>query len=129
MHLLRPDTATPESESDAATLRCAICAHRLGNAICYLEETGDVPLPRQSWVLCTTCNDAVKQQMAQAPVHSPIRLRVAVGLVATERTPAARRARRGQLSDASWYKLLFWGLLIAMLVHLALIIAIAGIAK
>lgn len=88
-----------------------------------------MPLPRQEWVLCQACNDAVKQQMSQAPVHSPIRLRVAVGLVATERTPAARRARRGQLSDISWYKLLFWGGLIAMLVHLALIVAIAGIAK
>jgi hypothetical protein len=33
------------------------------------------------------------------------------------------------LTDASWFKLLFWGLIIAMIIHLALIVAIAGIAK
>lgn len=129
MNRLRLSTLSLEAEEQSGALRCAICARRLGNAICYLEETGDVPPPRQSWMLCTTCNDAVKQQMALAPVRSPIRLRVAIGMVATERTPAARRARRGQLTDTSWYKLLFWAFLLAMLIHLALIVALAGIIK
>ena len=80
-------------------------------------------------MLCTACNDAVKQQMAEVPVHSPIRLRVAIGVVSTERSPAARRARRGQLTDKTWFKLFFWGALITMLFHLALIVAIAGIAR
>jgi hypothetical protein len=129
MNHLRLGTPSIESGDQSGPLRCAICAHRLGSAICYLEETGDVPPPRQSWMLCTACNDAVKQQMAEVPVHSPIRLRVAIGVVSTERTPAARRARRGQLTDKSWFKLFFWGALITMLCHLALIVAIAGIAK
>jgi hypothetical protein len=67
--------------------------------------------------------------MALVPVQSPIRLRVAIGVVSTERTPAARRARRGQLTDRTWFKLFFWGAIITMLVHLALIVAIAGLAK
>lgn len=129
MNHLRTSTPPIESTTQPDALRCAICARRLGKAICYLEETGDVPPPRQSWMLCTACNDAVKQQMAEVPVQSPIRLRVAIGVVSTERTPAARRARRGQLTDKSWFKLFFWGALITMLVHLALIVAIAGIAK
>jgi hypothetical protein len=54
---------------------------------------------------------------------------VAIGVVSTERTPAARRARRGQLTDKTWFKLFFWGALITMLFHLALIVAIAGFAK
>lgn len=129
MNRLRFSAPSTEAEEQSGPLRCAICARRLGSAICYLEETGDVPPPRQSWMLCTACNEAVKQQMTLVPVQSPIRLRVAIGVVSTERTPAARRARRGQLTDRTWFKLFFWGAIITMLVHLALIVAIAGIAK
>jgi hypothetical protein len=129
MNHLHLSTPPIDLEEQSGGMRCAICARRLGSAICYLEETGDVPPPRQSWMLCTACNDAVKEQMALAPVHSPIRLRAAIGVVSTERTPAARRARRGQLTDKTWFKLFFWGALITMLVHLALIVALAGIIK
>jgi len=109
-------------------LRCSICRRRLGDAVDYLEETGDQPDQLQSWLLCEDCNDAVKQQMAQAPIRSPMRLRVAVALVSTERTPAARRMKRGQLTDAGWTKLLFWTFVLAMLAHLAVIVFVAGIA-
>ena len=109
-------------------LRCSICRRRLGDAVAYLEETGDQPDQLQSWLLCEDCNDAVKQQMAQAPIRSPMRLRVAVALVSTERTPAARRMKRGQLTDAGWTKLLFWTFVLAMLAHLAVIVFVAGIA-
>ena len=129
MNRLHLNTPSVESEEHFEPLRCAICARRLGANICYLEETGDVPPPRQSWMLCTACNEAVKEQMAHNPVQSPVRLRVAIGVVSTERTPAARRARLGQLTDKSWFKLFFWGAIITMLVHLALIVALAGIIK
>jgi hypothetical protein len=119
------DTATTE----AGPLRCGICSRRLGSSVYFVEETGDVPEPRGSWVLCHACNDAVHEQLEASPVRSPLRLRIAVGLVATDRTPAARRARFGQLSDRSWIKLLFWLFLITMLVHLAVLVAIAGIIK
>jgi len=114
---------------DAGALRCSICSHRLGSSVYFVEETGDVPEPRGSWTLCRACNDAVHEQLEASPVRSPLRLRIAVGLVATDRTPAARRARFGQLSDRSWMKLFFWLFLITMLVHLAVIVAIAGIIK
>jgi len=124
---------TPEDASGSRvqpeTLRCDICKRRLGTTISYLEETGDVPDPRQSWVLCADCNDAVHVQMERAPVRSPLRLRVAIGIVSTERSPAARHTQFGQLSDASWMKVFFWIFLITMLVHLAVIVAIAGIMK
>jgi hypothetical protein len=109
----------------AEELRCAICARRLGSTLAYLEETGDVPEPRQSWLLCHTCDKAVHEQLERSPVHSPLRLRVAVGLVATERTPAARRAHFGQLSDLTWERLLFWSFIIAFLAHLAVMVFVA----
>jgi hypothetical protein len=67
--------------------------------------------------------------MESSPVRSPLRLRIAVGIVATDRTPAVRRARFGQLSDRSWMWLFFWLFLITMLIHLAIIVAIAFIIK
>lgn len=110
-------------------IRCDICTHRVGKNICYVEETGDVPEPRGSWVLCADCNNAVHEELRRSPVRGGTRLRVAVGMVATERTPTARWANFGQMSDNAWFKLFFWLFLITMLVHLAIIVAIAGIIK
>ena len=112
-----------------APTRCAICRRRLGNSIHFLEETGAVPEPRQSWALCDSCNGAVREQMRQSPLRSDLRLRVAIGLLATERTPSARRARFGELSDQRWEALLFWAFLLFMLAHLALVVIVAYIAR
>lgn len=121
------EAGPPRSKSEA--LRCDICRRRIGSTVSYLEETGDVPEPRQSWVLCEECNDAVHQQMESAPLRTPLRLRIAVGIVATERTPAARRTQGARFSDTAWIKFFFWLFLITMLVHLGVIVAIAGIIK
>lgn len=117
------------TRAEVAALRCDICRRRLGQTICYAEETGDVPEPRRSWVLCGECNDAVHVQMERSPVRSALRLRVAVGLVATERTPEARRGRMGMLTDDGWAKLFLWLFPITMLIHLAVIVVIAGLIK
>jgi hypothetical protein len=112
-----------------APTRCAICQRHLGRSIHFLEETGAVPEPRQSWALCDACNSAVRDQMRLSSLRGDLRLRVAIGLVATERTPAARRARFGQLSDQRWEALLFWTFLLFMLAHLAIIVFVAYIAR
>ncbi|MEO7003090.1 MAG: hypothetical protein ABI068_14860 [Ktedonobacterales bacterium] len=106
-------------------VRCAICERRLGGTLHYLEETGDVQDERRSWTLCGDCNSAVRQQMESTTVRGPLRLRVAVGLVATERTPAARRANWGQLSDRHWERVLFWSFFLFMLAHLAFLVVLA----
>lgn len=122
-------TRTRPAGVELAPTRCAICQRRLGNSIHFLEETGDVPEPRQSWALCDACNTAVREQMGRSPTRGDLRLRVAVGLVATERSPGARRTPIGELSDRRWEALLFWAFLLAMLGHLALIVIVAYIAK
>ncbi len=112
-----------------APARCSICQRRLRRSIHFLDETGDVPEPRMSWALCDACNTAVRERMTLSPVHGALRLRVAVALVATERTPAARRARIGQMGDQHWESLLFWAFLLLMLGHLAVIVIVASIIK
>ena len=119
--LLRPQARAPMQQ-----MRCDICNRRLRGAISFVEETGDVPEPRQAWVLCGSCNMAVRNQLVRSGVQSPVKLRIAVGLVAAERTPAARRSRMGQLSDESWGRLFLWLFPITMIIHLAVIVAIAG---
>ena len=121
--LVRPQT---RARRPMQRMRCDICNHRLRGAISFVEETGDVPEPRQAWVLCGTCNRAVRDEVIRSGVQSPVRLRIAVGLVAAERTPEARRSRMGQLSDESWGKLFLWLFPITMIIHLAVIVAIAG---
>ena len=120
--------AQPEARH-TRDIRCDICAHRVGKNICYVEETGDVPEPRGSWVLCAECNNAVHDELRRTPVRGATRVRVAVAMVSTERTPSARRANFGQMSDRAWFRLFFWLFLITMLVHLAIVVAIAGIIK
>ncbi|HST89759.1 MAG TPA: hypothetical protein VLJ14_15405 [Ktedonobacterales bacterium] len=124
-----PGTLGQGPAQDEDALRCAICDHRLGSSIIFLEETGDVPEPRQSWMVCGACDAAVKERLAASPLRSPLRLRVAVGLVASERTPTARRAKFWDPSDAAWAKIFLWLFLITMLVHLAVIVAVAGITR
>lgn len=125
------DSTLPESAASprerAEVLRCAICERRVGDTLAYMEETGDVPEPRQSWLLCQTCSEAVRAQIERSPVATPLRLRVAIGLVASERTPEARREHFGQLSDRNWERVFFWSFVLAMMAHLAVMIFIADL--
>jgi hypothetical protein len=105
--------------------RCDICAQRTGRDVAFLDETGNVPVPRRSWMLCAACNAAVGAELARSPVATPLRVRVAVGLVAAERSPqAVRKVRTGFREDA-WLPFLFWTFGIAMVLHLVVIALIA----
>ncbi|GAC1447046.1 MAG: hypothetical protein PVSMB4_01150 [Ktedonobacterales bacterium] len=117
-------------ETPASTaLRCSICTRRLGNSVASLDETGDVPAPRQSWLLCAACDTAVHAELERSPLRSPLRIRVAVGLVAADRSPKALRVPRVGLSDDAWLSFLFWGFGIFMLIHLAVIAWIAVLIR
>ena len=109
--------------------RCAVCLRRLGQDISYLEETGEVPAPRQSWVLCGECNRAVQAELERSPVVGALRVRVAVGIVASERSPRAIRRIRAGMSDDGWLMFLVWGFAIVMVLHLFVIAWIAYLIR
>ena len=91
-------------------------------------EPEGVPEPRLTWTLCKPCYGALINEMRVSPVRSPLRLRIAVGIVASERWPQAYPTRvRLYISDRRWFVFIMVGLIIAMIVHLALIVAIAGL--
>jgi hypothetical protein len=119
-------TSPPEK---VEKLRCSICGSRLGSNIAFLDETGDVPEPRQSWMLCPLCDKAVKAELARSPVVGPLRVRIAVGMVAAERSPNAIRRIRTGLRDDVWLQVLFWGFGIVMLIHIFVIAWIASMIQ
>jgi hypothetical protein len=109
-------------------LHCSICTNRIWFDAADVSEPEGVPEPRLSWVLCKVCHQILQAQMQQSPVHSPLRLRIAMGLVASERWPHAYSTRvREYVNDRRWIIFMAAAFIIAMLVHLALIVMIAGI--
>jgi hypothetical protein len=108
--------------------RCSICYRRIWNGALLLREPVEAPEPQHVWTLCKTCHDAVQAQLSRSPLRSPIRVRVAAGLVAAERWPRARRYT-GDRSDRIWTVVLFWGFLGVMFFHLVIIVMLAELFK
>jgi hypothetical protein len=95
-------------------------------------EPQGVPDPRRSWVLCKSCYQALIIEMRRSPVRSPLRLRIAMGLVAAERSPrsyplsnSVSAARR----DQHWILFIAWGFVTFMLLHLVLIVMLVILWK
>ncbi len=109
-------------------IRCSICRRRAWMKITRVEEPLGVPEPRQAWMLCNRCNAALLVEMERSPVLSPLRLRIAMGLVAAERSPDAYAPTRRPFDDRTWILVMAWGFGIAMLLHLILIVMIAFVA-
>ena len=105
--------------------RCSICDRRTWFHTVLLIEPEKVPEPRQQWTLCQRCHQALLVQMRLSPIHSPLRLRIAIGLVASERSPYVYAPTRKPLSDRTWIIVMAWGFAIAMVLHLILIVMLA----
>jgi hypothetical protein len=108
--------------------RCSICKRRTWFHPIPLMEPEGVPDPRQEWTLCKGCHQALLVQMRISPIRTPLRLRIAMGLVAAERSPYVYAPRRRPLSDRTWIIIMAWGFGIAMILHLVLIVMLAFIA-
>jgi hypothetical protein len=91
-------------------------------------EPEGVPDQRRQWTLCSPCHQALLEEMRHSPVRSPLRLRIAMGLVAAERSPKARHLSYRAMNDRTWIVVLAWGFGIAMLLHLMLIVMLAFVA-
>ena len=87
--------------------RCSICANRV-------------------WF---DCYAALVVEMRRSPVRSLLRLRIAIAIVASERWPHSYSPDHTSASDRRWILFIAWGFVIAMLIHLALIVMIAYIAR
>ena len=118
----------PRQSRKRVITRCSICERRTWNHSIPLVEPEGVPDPRQEWVLCNRCHQELLVQLRLSPIQTPLRLRIAIGLVAAERSPYAYAPKRRPLTDRSWIIIMAWGFGIAMLLHLLLIVMLASIA-
>lgn len=115
--------------------RCAICARRLRRAGLLLAEEPDVSVP-QTWTVCANCHEAVLREVEHSALRNPLRLRIAVGVVAARHESPAHYSILDdrfweQLSDEGVNRLLIWVFAIAFGVHavaFALIAAYIAIA-
>lgn len=121
--------------------RCDVCGQPLGAHGYYVCEEPEAivaleaPDPPREWTLCRECSEAVSRRVERMTLPTPRRLRVAVGLVASERsTPEAIRARapdaaREQRADRRSVRLLIWIFAIFFVVHaLAFVVVMVVVA-
>jgi hypothetical protein len=82
----------------SVTERCAICKRRPAATLLHAatpvlhlgaDEFLETPLSGRAWMVCKQCARAVQQEMARAGLRSPLRLYIAIAIVASERSPAA----------------------------------------
>lgn len=112
------------------TTTCAVCTCRIWFSPLRVTEPEDAPEPRQTWTLCKPCFQALLAEMRRSPVRSPLRIRIAMGLVASERWPQAYSTRvRLYISDRRWIIFIAASFIVAMLFHLALIVMLPLITK
>jgi hypothetical protein len=62
-----------------------------------LKEPVGAPEPRHKWVICKPCHKALRMKMYRSSIRSPMRLRIAMGLVAAERSPETYSVRMREL--------------------------------
>ncbi len=109
-------------------VRCSVCAHATWFRPIALREPVGAPEPRQLWVLCHQCHDLLLVEMRRSPVRSPLRLRIAIGILASERSPQAY-VTSTHVHDQRIFVFIIWVLIIAMLLHLVFILLLVGFTR
>jgi len=103
--------------------RCSICRHFTLFDFVLLKEPGDAPEPHHEWTLCKACHEALLVELRRSAIRSSLRLRIAIGLVAAERSPNAypvnAKAREEQEFDRefAWF---VWAIVLFGLLHVAI---------
>ncbi len=80
---------TRQKERRYKPLRCSICMSFIWLHPITLKEPVEAPEPHQEWILCKPCHEALLAEMRRSTIRTPSRLRIAMGLVAAERSPKA----------------------------------------
>lgn len=86
---------SPDIDIQAAGMagQCDICTQRTSHRMYDLyDHLGSHSSPQacQSWHLCEECAAAVRAEVERAALRTPLRVRIAVGVVAAERRPVHR---------------------------------------
>ncbi len=102
---------------------CSICTNFIWLRPVELKEPLGAPEPRQEWVLCQPCYEALLVEMRRSSILSPVRLRIAIGLVAAVRSPRAYTTsthiseQQDFQREFTWF---VWGLFFFAALHLVI---------
>jgi len=113
-------------------IRCSICTSFIWFHPIILKEPVEAPEPRHEWVLCKPCHEALLVEMSRSTIRSAVRLRIAMGLVAAERSPKAySTSTRSPEQEAfqrefTWFK---WLVIFFALLHLVIFVVIWAAPK
>ena len=124
--------------------RCSICTKRLGKMMFALEDTSDTPeavteqvvnvggVPAtltqpHTWSLCKDCYAAVEGELRRAQLQTAYRIRVALGIVASERGPQTQLhfwQERYWDNDKVVQRWLWWTIMVIAFGHMAVFIVV-----
>ena len=113
-------------------LRCSICTSFIWFYPIVLEEPVEAPEPRHEWVLCKPCHEALLVELRRSSIRSPVRLRMAMVLVAADRSPKAytmgtpMREQQEFQREFAWFT---WLLILFALLHLVILVIIWAVPK
>lgn len=104
-------------------IRCSICMRFIWFHPIALKEPIEAPEPRHEWVLCKPCHEALLVEVQRTSIRSPARLRIAMGLVAAERSPKAYTISTPMREQQEFQREFAWGislLILFALLHLVI---------
>ena len=125
-------TRQETGQSGYRPIRCSICTHFILFHSIALKEPIDAPEPRHEWFLCITCHEALLVEMRRSALRSPIRLRIAVGLVAAERSPNSYKVNtptREQREFDRQFAWFVWAIVLFGLLHVAIFAVLLAIPR
>lgn len=94
LHMERPTSWNRpgiEVRTPSSRRRCATCRQRSSGPMFALHERlnpSTAASTCQSWVVCERCAAAVLSELERSALRSPLRVRIAVGMVAAQQRPA-----------------------------------------
>ncbi len=119
---------TPVAAQEAHTNRCDLCNRRFAGPRFYYQEAVEAPEPRLSWTVCDACSAAVGDELARLKSGSPLRLRVALGVVAGARgAPAEELTAAAESEEHTFTRIVLWTVWAAFLVHALAFVAIVTV--
>lgn len=113
-------------------IRCSICTRAIWFSPIMLTEPIEAPEPHYDWILCKSCHKALLVEVRRSPLRPPMRLRVAIGLVAAERFPQISSRRTHAAEQMEFQREFSWVIRLMVLfalMHLIIFVIILTIPK
>lgn len=113
-------------------VRCSICTSSIWLTPISLKEPAEAPEPQREWILCQTCHEALLVELGRSSINLSVRLRVAMGLVAAERSPHAYTTGTHAREQEEFQREFMWGIrlmVIFALLHLIIFAIVLAVPR